>query len=51
MNNHTEIEALINQSGFTDFKWIDPRKIIVSEIDATVTRIDGNGCLFHRAGI
>jgi predicted metal-binding protein len=31
MNNHTEFESLFTQSGCTDFKWIDPRNIIVSE--------------------
>lgn len=31
MQNQTEFEALFNQSGFTDYKWIDPRNIMVSE--------------------
>jgi predicted metal-binding protein len=31
MNDQSEFETLFNQSGFTDFKWIDPRHIIVSE--------------------
>jgi len=31
MNNQNEFEALFNQSDFTDFRWIDPKNIIVSE--------------------
>ncbi len=31
MNNQSEFESLFNQSGFADFKWIDPRQIIVAE--------------------
>jgi predicted metal-binding protein len=31
MNNQAEFEALFTETGLTDFKWIDPRHIIVSE--------------------
>ena len=29
--NNEELESLFHQYGFTDFKWIDPEKIIVSQ--------------------
>jgi len=31
MSNHEELEALFHKSGFTDFKWIEPTKVIVSQ--------------------
>jgi predicted metal-binding protein len=31
VNNHTELEALFAQHGYTDFKWIKPQDIVVSQ--------------------
>jgi predicted metal-binding protein len=31
MNHHTELEALFAQHGYTDFKWIKPQDIVVSQ--------------------
>jgi predicted metal-binding protein len=31
MNNHAELEALFAEHGYTDFKWINPEDIIVSQ--------------------
>ena len=31
MNNHAELEALFAQHGYTDFRWIKPEDIVVSQ--------------------
>jgi predicted metal-binding protein len=31
MNNHAELEALFAQHGYTDFRWIKPQDIVVSQ--------------------
>ena len=31
MDNHIELEALFAQHGYTDFKWIKPKDIVVSQ--------------------
>ena len=31
MNNHAELEALFAEHGYTDFKWIKPEDIVVSQ--------------------
>ncbi len=31
MNNHAELEALFAKHGYTDFKWIKPKDIVVSQ--------------------
>ena len=31
MQNHTQLDVLFNKSGYSDYKWIEPRKIVVSE--------------------
>ncbi len=31
IDNRTELEALFNQHGYSDFKWIDPKQIIVAQ--------------------
>ena len=31
MNNHTELEALFAQRGYMDYKWIEPKDIVVSQ--------------------